>query len=94
MNHINAHIDAHIVQQVVDMRHVPLASSACSLFVWFQDEQRMLSWDWANLEYGCSAQLHEVSLAHWNQDEEFGGFGGGHAMVVGGYSQVREATSS
>lgn len=40
---------------------------------------------WANLEYGCSASLSEVSLPHWNQDEEWGGFGGPHAMVVGGF---------
>jgi hypothetical protein len=35
-----------------------------------------------------------VSLAHWNQDEEFGGFGGDHAMIPGGYSQVTAALSS
>jgi lysine-specific histone demethylase 1 len=40
---------------------------------------------WANLEYGCSASLSEVSLPYWNQDEEWGGFGGPHAMVVGGF---------
>lgn len=40
---------------------------------------------WANLEYGCSAALSDVSLPHWNQDEEWGGFGGPHAMVVGGF---------
>lgn len=40
---------------------------------------------WANLEYGCSASLSEVSLPQWNQDEEWGGFGGPHAMVVGGF---------
>jgi lysine-specific histone demethylase 1 len=40
---------------------------------------------WANLEYGCSASLSEVSLPHWNQDEEWGGFGGPHAIAVGGF---------
>jgi lysine-specific histone demethylase 1 len=54
-----------------------------------QAEARLLDWFWCNLEYGCSAPLAAVSLAHWNQDEEFGGFGGDHAMVVGGYSQAR-----
>ena len=29
-----------------------------------------------------------MSLAHWNQDEEFGGFGGPHCMVVGGYGAI------
>ena len=49
---------------------------------------QLLNWHWANLEYGCSAPLAEVSLPYWNQDEEWGGFGGPHAMVVGGYDQV------
>ena len=30
-------------------------------------ERRLLHWHWANLEYGCSAPLNAVSLAHWNQ---------------------------
>lgn len=50
--------------------------------------ERILAWHFANLEYGCSARLSEVSLEHWNQDDTYGGFGGGHAMVKGGYSQV------
>lgn len=50
--------------------------------------ERLLSWHYANLEYGCSANLSDVSLAHWNQDEVYGGFGGAHAMVKGGYSQA------
>ncbi len=32
----------------------------------------------------------QVSLAHWNQDDEYGGFGGPHAMVRGGYSALLE----
>lgn len=46
---------------------------------------RLLHWHWANLEYGCSAPLSAVSAAHWNQDEVYGGFGGPHCMVIGGY---------
>ncbi|KAK9805594.1 hypothetical protein WJX72_006757 [[Myrmecia] bisecta] len=57
-------------------------------------EQRLLDWHWANLEYGCSAQLSQVSLAHWNQDEEYGGFGGPHCMVVGGYNSILEALAA
>ncbi|KFM25067.1 Lysine-specific histone demethylase 1A [Auxenochlorella protothecoides] len=49
------------------------------------EERRLLEWHWANLEYGCSASLSEISARHWNQDEEFGGFGGPHCMVPGGY---------
>ena len=51
-------------------------------------ERRLLDWHWANLEYGCSASLNDVSLPHWNQDEVFGGFGGAHCMVGGGYGQI------
>jgi len=34
--------------------------------------------------------FRQVSLAHWNQDDEYGGFGGPHAMVRGGYSALLE----
>ena len=33
----------------------------------------------------------QVSLVHWNQDEEYGGFGGPHCMVVGGYDPILKA---
>ncbi|KAK2076589.1 hypothetical protein QBZ16_005349 [Prototheca wickerhamii] len=33
----------------------------------------------------------EISAPHWNQDEEFGGFGGPHAMVPGGFDQAFRA---
>ena len=32
-----------------------------------EPDRRLLDWHWANLEYGCSARLSDVSLAHWNQ---------------------------
>ena len=32
-----------------------------------ESDHRLLGWHWANLEYGCSARLRDVSLAHWNQ---------------------------
>ena len=54
-------------------------------------ENRLLDWHWANLEYGCSARLQDVSLPHWNQDEEYGGFSGPHVMVKGGYGGVPDA---
>lgn len=84
---------------------------------------------WANMEYGCSAELNKISLVQWNHDEEcgapppagnapclpcvlralaweipadaplpprpplcsYGGFGGRHAMITGGYSQITDA---
>jgi lysine-specific histone demethylase 1 len=36
----------------------------------------------------------QVSLVHWNQDEEFGGFGGAHAMVPGGYDAILSALAA
>ena len=57
-------------------------------------DRRVLSWHFANLEYGCSASLDDVSLIHWNQDEKFGGFGGPHAMLPGGYGAAMEAMAS
>jgi len=53
-----------------------------------KSERRLLDWHWANLEYGCSASLNDISLPHWNQDEQYGGFGGAHCMVGGGYSTI------
>lgn len=35
-----------------------------------------------------------MSLAHWNQDEEYGGFGGPHAMVPGGYGALTDALAA
>lgn len=52
------------------------------------EERRVLDWHYANLEYGCAAQLGLVSLPHWNQDDPFGGFGGPHCMVKGGKVDV------
>ena len=56
-----------------------------------KDDKRLLDWHWANLEYGCSAKLGDVSLQHWNQDEMYGGFGGPHCMVRNGYGQITDA---
>ncbi|KAL1194702.1 Lysine-specific histone demethylase 1-like protein [Cardamine amara subsp. amara] len=54
-------------------------------------ERRVMNWHFAHTEYGCAAVLKEVSLPHWNQDEIYGGFGGPHAMIKGGYSRVVES---
>ncbi|XWS20999.1 hypothetical protein CRYUN_Cryun30bG0017100 [Craigia yunnanensis] len=54
-------------------------------------ERRVMNWHYAHLEYGCAASLKEVSLPHWNQDDVYGGFGGAHCMIRGGYSTVVES---
>ncbi|KAK9271142.1 hypothetical protein L1049_026731 [Liquidambar formosana] len=54
-------------------------------------ERRVMDWHFAHLEYGCAASLKEVSLPYWNQDDVYGGFGGAHCMIKGGYSTVVES---
>jgi len=54
-------------------------------------ERRIMDWHFANLEYGCAALLKEVSLPYWNQDDVYGGYGGAHCMIKGGYSTVVES---
>ncbi|XAR61683.1 Spermine oxidase [Bertholletia excelsa] len=54
-------------------------------------ERRVMNWHYAHLEYGCAALLKEVSLPYWNQDDIYGGFGGAHCMIKGGYSTVIES---
>ncbi|KNA08445.1 hypothetical protein SOVF_162560 [Spinacia oleracea] len=54
-------------------------------------ERRVMDWHFAHLEYGCAALLKEVSLPHWNQDDAYGGFGGAHCMIKGGYGAVVES---
>ncbi|KAJ1693551.1 hypothetical protein LUZ63_010249 [Rhynchospora breviuscula] len=53
-------------------------------------ERRVMNWHFAHLEYGCATMLKEVSLPHWNQDDAYGGFGGAHCMIKGGFSSVVE----
>lgn len=65
-----------------DPEKVPLPSVLSDVHLQF------LNWHWANLEYGCSAPLSALSAQNWNQDEDYGGFGGPHCMVVGGYDQA------
>ncbi|KAK4768686.1 hypothetical protein SAY87_003827 [Trapa incisa] len=54
-------------------------------------ERRVMNWHFAHLEYGCAALLKEVSLPNWNQDDVYGGFGGAHCMIKGGFSSVVES---
>ncbi|GJP85143.1 hypothetical protein CLOP_g15237 [Closterium sp. NIES-67] len=51
-------------------------------------ERRVLGWHFANLEYGCATDLTRLSLPFWNQDDAFGGFGGPHCMVKGGFAHA------
>jgi len=48
---------------------------------------RIFNWHHANLEYANATKIDNLSLEHWDQDDG-NEFSGGHAMIVGGYSQV------
>ena len=50
-------------------------------------ERRLLQWHVANLEYGCGAPLHDVSLRHWDQDDAWA-FGGSHCLIPAGYQRI------
>ncbi|KAL8257037.1 hypothetical protein R6Q59_029078 [Mikania micrantha] len=54
-------------------------------------ERRVMNWHLAHLEYGCAASLQQVSLPYWNQDDIYGGFGGAHCMIKGGYGAIVES---
>ncbi|KAJ1296487.1 hypothetical protein BS78_01G304600 [Paspalum vaginatum] len=54
-------------------------------------ERRVMNWHFAHLEYGCAAPLKSVSLPYWNQDDVYGGFGGAHCMIKGGYDTVLQS---
>ncbi|KAI3785608.1 hypothetical protein L1987_44732 [Smallanthus sonchifolius] len=54
-------------------------------------ERRVMDWHLAHLEYGCAASLQQVSLPYWNQDDIYGGFGGAHCMIKGGYGAIVES---
>lgn len=51
------------------------------------EDLRMMNWHYANLEYANAANVDSMSLSYWDQDDG-NGFGGAHAMLLGGYTQV------
>lgn len=48
---------------------------------------RLLRWHIANLEYACAADIDEVSLVHWDQDDPYG-FLGEHVLLKHGYGPL------
>ena len=53
-------------------------------------ERRVMDWHFTNLAYGFATKLSHVSLPYWNHDDAYGGFGGAHCMIKGGYSIFME----
>ena len=50
-------------------------------------DRQILDWHFANLEFANASRLGDLSLKHWDQDDDFE-FTGGHAAVVNGYSTI------
>ncbi len=36
----------------------------------------------------------QISALHWNQDEDYGGFGGPHCVLPGGYGSITDALAA
>jgi lysine-specific histone demethylase 1 len=50
-------------------------------------DRQLLDWHFANLEFANASRLGDLSLKHWDQDDDFE-FTGCHAAVVNGYSTI------
>lgn len=50
-------------------------------------DRQILDWHFANLEYANASPLNFLSLAHWDQDDDFE-FTGCHMSIQNGYSSV------
>lgn len=56
------------------------------------EDRQVLDWHFANLEFANATPLQELSLKHWDQDDDFE-FIGHHTTVLNGYSSVPIALS-
>lgn len=56
------------------------------------EDRQILDWHFANLEFANATPLQELSLKHWDQDDDFE-FIGHHTTVLNGYSSVPIALS-
>ncbi|KAF9182081.1 hypothetical protein BGZ50_005126 [Haplosporangium sp. Z 11] len=54
---------------------------------WTHQELGLIHWHYANLEFANATPLDQISLRHWDQDDDYE-FSGHHCMVVQGYGQV------
>nr|XP_053648484.1 lysine-specific histone demethylase 1A-like [Cherax quadricarinatus] len=62
------------------------ASSPSDVYLSSRDRQ-ILDWHFANLEFANATPLNNLSLKHWDQDDDFE-FSGSHLTVRNGYSCV------
>ncbi|KQJ95042.1 lysine-specific histone demethylase 1 homolog 2 [Brachypodium distachyon] len=55
-----------------------------------EEEREVLDWHLANLEFSNAGCLSELSLAHWDQDDQYE-MGGDHCFLAGGNSRLVHA---
>ena len=55
-------------------------------------EQNLWSWHVSNLEYSNATDLENLSLTHWDQDDEFA-FSGDHCLIQEGYGNIVQSLS-
>ncbi|KAF0901010.1 hypothetical protein E2562_037425 [Oryza meyeriana var. granulata] len=55
-----------------------------------EEEREVLDWHLANLEFSNAGCLSELSLAHWDQDDQYE-MGGDHCFLAGGNSRLVQA---
>lgn len=54
---------------------------------------RLLRWHQANLEYGCAADVNDVSAVHWDQDDPYG-FEGDHVLLRRGFRPILDGMTA
>lgn len=72
-------------QKEIEEKLTELESSPPSDVYLSARDRQILDWHFANLEFANATPLHNLSLKHWDQDDDFV-FTGSHLTVRNGYS--------
>jgi lysine-specific histone demethylase 1 len=80
--------DQHIDEQKeIEEKLQELEASPPSDVYLSSRDRQVLDWHFANLEFANATPLNNLSLKHWDQDDDFE-FSGSHLTVLNGYSCV------
>ncbi|XP_023318975.1 lysine-specific histone demethylase 1A isoform X3 [Trichogramma pretiosum] len=79
-------------QAQIEVKLKELESSPPSDVYLSSKDRQILDWHFANLEFANATPLYNLSLKHWDQDDDFE-FTGNHLTVRNGYSCVPVALS-
>uniref|UniRef100_A0A2R5LNP7 Lysine-specific histone demethylase 1A n=1 Tax=Ornithodoros turicata TaxID=34597 RepID=A0A2R5LNP7_9ACAR len=77
----------HDQQKEIEEKLQELEASPPSDVYLSSRDRQVLDWHFANLEFANATPLHNLSLKHWDQDDDFE-FTGAHLTVRNGYSCV------